>query len=344
MGRKAIEKGGRPNQNKSGIAVSQYKEPLKSIKAIDCDEDQQEMLAKPFKCVTCGKRYSRQKDNFSYSQSPLYNGNNHFLPTCCSCINNLVEQYTKILGNQNEAIKRVCLHFDIYVNDSMLNSSKKIDTDRSRIKNYIRQCNLSQNAGKTYDTYLTEIKSETIDTIEDFEKHKSESEKNDVGSISERTVKRWGLGYSEEEYQMLNDHYKMLKDKAGDDDIKDSLIKDLCEQHILKYRARQEKDIDKYEKISKLYQATLNSADLKPKNSSKDVVSNNPDECWGKFINVIENYSPAEFFKDKKIFEDFNAQDEYYRRFINRPTDNLISGKTDMDDEFIIKESDEDDK
>ena len=343
MPRKSVEKGSKPTQNKSGIKTKQIETELKGIKTKSYSEEQEEMMKKPYRCVTCGKRYSSQANNFSYSQSPLYDGNNHYLPTCVSCIDNLIGQYTELLGSQNEAIKRVCLHYDIYVSDSLLNSCKKIDANRSRIKNYIRQCNMQQNAGKTYDTYLREIKSDTIETIEDLEKLNSEAEIGNEIAISERTVKRWGLGYSETEYQMLNDHYKMLKDKAGDDDVKDALIKDLCEQHILKYRARQDKDMDRYEKISKLYQQTLSNADLKPKDNAKNNTSlNNPDECWGNFISMVENFSPAEFFKDKNIFKDYNGIEDYCNRHIKRSTENLINGTSIRDLEYNV-EGDNDD-
>lgn len=332
------EKGSKPIKNKSGITTNQVETELKTIKPVEpVAEDY-------YKCCTCGKKYTKQSGNFSFSQSPLYKGNNSFLPICNHCLENLVEQYTELLGSQNEAIKRVCLHWDIYVSDSLLNSTKKIDANRSRIKCYVKNCNLHPNCGKTYDTYLREIKEDTIDSIEELERVKAEAELNDEVSVSDRTVKRWGLGYSETEYQMLNDHYKVLKDKIGDDDVKDSLIKDLCEQHILKYRARQDKDYDRYEKMSKLYQQTLSTVDLKPKNTDKNVISNNPDECWGVFQQIVENYSPAEFIKekDKKVFKDYNEQDEYYRRFIVRPTENLVNGTTIMDEEYSIKVEDDD--
>ena len=338
MPRKPAEKGSKPIKNKSGITTNQVETELKVIKPVEpVAEDY-------YKCCTCGKKYTKQSGNFSFSQSPLYKGNNSFLPICNHCLENLVEQYTELLGSQNEAIKRVCLHWDIYVSDSLLNSTKKIDANRSRIKCYVKNCNLHPNCGKTYDTYLREIKEDTIDSVEELERIKAEAELNDEVSVSDRTVKRWGLGYSETEYQMLNDHYKVLKDKIGDDDVKDSLIKDLCEQHILKYRARQDKDYDRYEKMSKLYQQTLSTVDLKPKNTDKNVISNNPDECWGVFQQIVENYSPAEFIKekDKKVFKDYNEQDEYYRRFIVRPTENLVNGTTIMDEEYSIKVEDDD--
>lgn len=339
MPRKPInEKGSKPIKNKSGITTNQVETELKVIKPIEpVAEDY-------YKCCTCGKKYTKQSGNFSYSQSPMFKGNNSFLPICNHCLENLVEQYTELLGSQNEAIKRVCLHWDIYVSDSLLNSTKKIDANRSRIKCYVKNCNLHPNCGKTYDTYLREIKDNTINSLEELESIKAEAELNDEVAVSDRTVKRWGLGYNETEYQMLNDHYKVLKDKIGDDDVKDSLIKDLCEQHILKYRARQDKDYDRYEKMSKLYQQTLSTVDLKPKNTEKNVISNNPDECWGVFQQIVENYSPAEFIKekDKKVFKDFNEQDEYYRRFIIRPTENLVNGTTTMDEEYSIKVEDDD--
>lgn len=333
-----------PRANKSGInTYSAENKKEKKIVTIDIEEEKKALIEKPYKCVTCGKRFKNQSTNFSYSQSPLYNGNNHYLPTCCHCIEDLVEQYTELLGNQDDAIKRVCLHYDIYVSESLLNSAKKQGLNEGKISNYIRKCNLVQNIGKTYDTYLKETQTNTIDSMEDLKEINAGSNTNNEVSISERTVRRWGLGYSEIEYQMLNDHYKMLKDKAGDDDVKDALIKDLCEQHILKYRARQDKDIDRYEKISKLYQQTLNNADLKPKDTSKSTVGNTPDECWGKYIEIVEKYSPAEFFKDKDIFKDYNGIEDYCDRHIKRSTDNLINGTNIRDEEFNVEDGDEND-
>lgn len=316
------------------------------IKTITYKEEKEMLLTKPFVCVTCGKRYSVQKGNFAFSQSPLYEGNNHFLPTCNSCLESLVEQYTEILGNVDDAIKRICLHFDMYVSEKQLQSSKQTELGQSKIKDYIRQCNLRQNKGKTYDTYLSERPNNVVTTMEDIERIKSDSGDKNATKLSNAAVDRWGMDYSPVEYKMLDSHYKMLKDKAGDDDVKDALIKDLCEQYVMKYRARKDKDIDRYEKLSKLYQQTLANADLKPKDTSKNAVTNDPDEVWGVFNSIVENYSPAEFIKEKglSIFKDINAQDEYYRRFIVRPTNNLINGTNEMDPEYEIKDGDGDDE
>ena len=175
---------GRPkgSKNRSTLlkaAETSKKKGLERIKEIEPPE------RNIFYCCCCGKKYIKQKGNFSFSQSPLYKGNNSYLPICNHCIENLVEQYTEILGTQDEAIKRVCMHWDIYYNESLLQSSRKTSADRSRIKNYIRQCNLTQNAGFTYDSYIKQELEKGIETIQDFEDLKNRD--NDV-KIKEKVI------------------------------------------------------------------------------------------------------------------------------------------------------------
>lgn len=294
------------------------------------------LIKKPHKCTMCGSRYTKQQGNFPYSQSPFFKGNNSYLPICNNCLNSATDQYQQILGNQDDAIKRMCLHWDIYQSESILASSKKIDAKRSRIKEYVRQCNLTQNAGKTYDDYLFEQKGNIILSESEVEN----MEETDAKKL-QRNLKKWGVGYSEAEYDMLNEHYKLYKDSIDEENATQvTLLNDLCEQYVLKARARQDKDMDRYEKVSKLYQQTLGNANLKPKNTNDQSI-NNPDECWGNFTKIVETMSPAEYFKDKSIFKDYDEQDAYYRRFIERPTNNLIDGTTIMDEEYSVKATDD---
>lgn len=286
-----------------------------------------------FICCACGKKYTKQIGNFAKSQSPLYAGNSGFLPICNHCLEALYEQYIEQLGNHPEALKRVCMHWDIYYTDKLAASCYSVSGNTTRMIKHLKTCNLGQYNGKTFDSYLLEV-ANIISDDSDVSKYDSEHVTTDIVTI-------WGLGYTEAEYKMLNDHYNILKEQIDSNDpIQDALIKDACEQHILKYRYR-DNDIDKYDKVSKLYQNTLSNANLKPRAVNKDQLNNNPDECWGNFIKTVETISPADYFKDKKIFEDFDKMDEYYKRFIKRPTDNLINGTSVMDEEFSIKADDD---
>ncbi len=296
---------------------------------------------KEYICVTCGKEYKRLDGNFPASQSELYAGLNYHLPICKKCLDKLYEQYCVKFGDEDKAIRRICMKFDIYWDQSLTNASRKITKDRSRIHTYISRANLIQYKDKTYDTTLDEEKTNTIDSLDEFRQAK---EHGDIG-VSERNIKKWGLGFSPDEFEVLNNHYKLLKEQTGDCDFtKETLIKDLCVIKVQQMRAMIDKDVDRYDKLTKLYQSTLASADLKPKSTAKDLISNNPDECWGNFEKIIETSSPSEYFKDKKIFDDFDHMDEYYKRFICRPTDNLRNGTKIMDKEFSIKANDNNDE
>jgi hypothetical protein len=321
-------------KNKSGIKTKQVttNPELKSIKATTDTEEQSEILKKPYKCVTCGKRYSKQTNNFSYSQSPLYNGNNHFLPTCVSCIDNLVEQYTEILGNQDDAIKRVCLHYDMYVDDKTIDSCKKISVNRSCIKNYIKMCNLQQNNGKTYDTYLKEISDGVIESMEHYDQLKEQGEV----TTSKAALERWeGIGFlKDSDYKTLEDHYKMLKKQNPNvDNNQEIFIKDLCYIKLWQMKALKESRSDDFDKFTKLYRDTFKQAGLK---TVQEVDTSN-DETVGVTLSVISQYTPEEYYANKKLYKDFDGLGEYVTRFMTRPLKNLLKGTTERDKEYCVK-------
>ena len=344
MGRRPSNAGNPKATKKSSQSATKINKDIE-ISKLTYEEPEKRL----YYCTACGKSFKKQDSNFCKSLSPLFAGNNGYVHICKKCTDklyyNLVDYFSK---NEEKAMDRMCQLFDWYYSDEIFAATRKISADRSRVCAFPAKSNLPQynSKGKTYVDTIADRATNTIDSIEELERIQTEAELKEESSVSDRTVKRWGLGYTETEYQMLNDHYKMLKDKAGDDDVKEALIRDLCEQHIMKYRARQEKDIDRYDKISKLYQQTLANADLKPKDTSKNTVTNNPDDAWCVFNSIVENYSPAEFIKEKgiHIFDDMFQQDEYYRRIIGRSTNNLINGTNEMDSEFEIKDGDGNDE
>ena len=279
MPRKPAEKGSKPTKNKSGITTKQVETELKTIKPIEpVAEDY-------YKCCTCGKKYTKQSGNFSYSQSPLYKGNNSFLPICNNCLENLVEQYTELLGSQNEAIKRVCLHWDIYFSESLLNSTKKIDANRSRIKCYVKNCNLQQHAGKTYDTYMKEINSERIDTINDLEELKQDKEIK----VSQKTIKFFGLGYTPEQYRFLQDQYDdwthrhECRTKSQEEVFKNLCIAQLNIQIAQQTGGKVKDAMDSFQNL-------LGTANLKPCQTNENALADQ--NTFGTLIKKWENEKP----------------------------------------------------
>lgn len=271
-------------------AMEQPNTELKQIKPIKPSERTE------FYCCCCGKKYVKQQGNFSYSQSPLFKGNNSYLPICNNCIENLVEQYTELLGSQDEAIKRVCMRWDIYVSDSLLQSSRKTGAENSRMKNYIRQCNMVQNVGRTHDTYLRELQEKEIDTIQDLDDLKKKD--TDV-KIREKVVKFWGLGYTSEEYKYLQDQYDdwtarhECKSKA-----QESLFQNICLSQLAIRKAQT--NGGKVKEAMDAFQSLLGSANLKPVQTNDNALADNM--TMGCLLKKYEETDPipecAPEFKD----------------------------------------------
>jgi hypothetical protein len=166
-------------------------------------------------------------------------------------------------------------------------------------------------------------------------------EEDDDFVVTSDILKRFGTGYTKSEYRAIDLHYTMLKEQAASDDIvTDSLIKDLCAIKVQQNRALQSGNAEQYEKMTKLYQSTLSSANLNPKNA-KDTKLNDPDECWGVLVRNVEKYVPADIYKDDKLFKDFDGIKDYITRFLYRPFKNLFTKQYEKDPEFSIDSSDE---
>lgn len=288
-----------------------------------------------FRCTCCGKSFKTQKGNFSKSASPLWKHNDGFVPICKRCADKYYEQLIAYFtGNEEKAMDRICQIFDWYYSDEAFGMTRKISMDRSRVGAYPSKMGL-QHIKERGTTYLDTIKERASVVVSDYDEFEEMKEQGETG-ITKAQINRWGLGFEETEYKQLDAHYKSLSDSIDSTDVvQDTLIKDLCEIKILQIRARNKGDADTFQKLAKLYQDTLKSANLKVKGSDHSAMTD-AEACWGNFIRDVENYTPAEIYQDRKLFTDFDTLKEYMERFVTRPVKNFFLGTREMDAEFSI--------
>lgn len=319
--------------NKSGLKELKFdEETVKKLREINASDAEIRMLESPYQCTCCGRRYKKQLGNFYHSESVLYNGNNHFITICKNCTDKLLDQYTSLLGNQDEAIKRLCLHFDMYFSEAICANAVKKDEERSRISNYVSQLNLTHNAGKTYDTYLSEISERGgIDSYDDLENY------NDGSRITKAMFERW-QGNTPEDIIFLEEHYKMLKKtNPNADNNQEIFIKDLCTIKLLQNKAMKDKNIGDFDKCTKLYRDTFKQAGLQTVQEEDSSVQN----PLGVNADIISQYTPEEFYKDKKLYTDFDGIEEYFETHVLRPMRNIMFNEHNQKDKYIIGDVDE---
>lgn len=239
-----------------------------------------------YKCVACGTEYKNQEKYFPYSCSPFYKGNNNRLPVCWNCFESAFNQYYEQLDSKFEAIKRICLHLDYYVDPVVANNVKQNGENRPAISLYLRQLNLSQNKGKTYDDYLDESKNEGINSVEEIEMAQDEGV-----SISKKTVDRWGYGFTPQDYEYLNSELSDWKSRCVvNGKSQEVLVQELCVIGLQKNKALIAGDQDGYRKFVDAYQRALKEANLSPKQEAEaDKLQEIP---MGKMIERFENERP----------------------------------------------------
>lgn len=278
-----------------------------------------------FKCDCCGTEYDTQLGNFYKSQSTLYKANNNYIHVCNNCIDSLIEQYTDSLGTEEKAIQRICLHFDLYFSKDMLDKSLyDTNSNLKRMQSYVRECNNKKNLGKTYDTFLAESEGQDKSVDEEVSRLLAEIQIQ---------KERWGDGiYNKKELHQLDTHYRLLKsNNPNADGNQEVFIKDLCILNLLKTEMIKQGDTKSMLDVSKAYRDTF-------KQSGLQLVSENfTDDSLGVNLEVISKYTPEEYYKDKTLYKDFDGIEEYFKRLILRPIQNLFFGTKDKDPEYHVK-------
>lgn len=285
-----------------------------------------------FKCSCCGAGFNSQKNNFQKSNSPLFQANDGYLPWCKSCTDKYMILLTAFYsGNEEHAIEHFCQQADWVYDIEPLKCAREISSDRSRISHYAAKKNLNTGGRKTYmDTLKHNQQQKEYEIITTKEQTKDENVK-----VKGSSVDRWGLGFTEMDYKNLDDHYFELKrNNPNADNNQEIFIKSLCNINMLMVRALQDGDSDKYVKLTEQYSKTFTKAGLK----TIQEVDNSADECLGVTLATISQFTPEEYYKDRGLYKDFDKIGEYFTRFVKRPLKNLMTGSTDRDHEYYVKD------
>lgn len=287
-----------------------------------------------YTCCQCNEFFN-SLTQFYKTYSGLYSGTG-YLPICKSCFAKLFNSYTKKYDGNRKAMQRICMAFDLYYNDSIFDTCD--DGTDALIGNYIKRLNMIQYKGRTFDTSL----SENFNFYDSSKKapEKKKVEKSDVKEIDPQDIEKWGIGFDVTDYEMLNSHYKFLKTANPNcDSNQEIFINDLCYTKMQQMKAAREGRVDDYNKLTESYRKSFQQAGLK---TVRDA-SINEEFTIGINAETIEKYTPAEYYKNKGLYKDYDNIGDYVTRFMLRPLKNLMHGSNDRDVEFYVKEDGDED-
>lgn len=289
-------------------------------------------------CTCCGTTYPRQQSNFPYNPSPLYAYNNHYGTVCTQCAERLFEEYASKLKSEDEAMRRLCMKLDLYFNAEIFHSTVNSPANRSRINVYASKMGLRAHQGKTFDLTLEE-EAVVAQSIEAQTKMTEAA----MSEINPESVKRWGVGFTPQEYKEADGLYEAFREANPKvDGVQVTMMKDLVKTKLLMQRAFERNDADAYTKYMKAYQDMLKSSKLKLSvNDDADI--DTQDTVYGNVVKMIENFSPAYLYKKQDIFEDVDGIGAYFKRFVTRPVKNFFTGSNEPDKEYHVLPDEEED-
>ena len=233
------------------------------------------------KCEMCGFWYDEDK-GYSTVRSRQYDGNNHKLHTCKKCVETIYKKNLRDTGSPKEAIKRICMRFDVYFSENMYNGVENT-TSASEwyASNYIAKMMLPAYENLTYSSYLDEISAEQRASNKDI----LECDYKATG----KDIKFWGFGFEDSDYMFLNNKYsEWITSYECNDKAQQTIFQNLCILELQKIKAlRSGDDIDK---IINCIDKQLGSANLKPIQNKKDNFADQ--NTFGTLIDKWENEEP----------------------------------------------------
>jgi len=290
-----------------------------------------------YRCSCCGHKYAKQEGNFNVSKSPIYKGNNGYMTICKRCIGQLFDQYIDFFDkDEDAAMERICQITDMYVDETAWAASRKISADRNRMSAYVAKLNLTQsNSGSTYaDTLIKRWESEA--------ENAENADQAAQNGIDIETVRRFGLGFSDSDYDAMQTEYDSWVKKEGKpiDKRQDELYVTMCFLRLNLQKSVQGAG-GNIGTVANSYKSFIEAATTEIEDRKKAAAEAVELKPIGMLYRDIEQFTPAEFYKDKKLYSDFDKLGEYIERFMARPLRNLLTGSKEMDKEFNLSGAEE---
>lgn len=254
------------------------------------------------KCMCCGKIYDVRKGNFSKTQSQWFMGNDGYLPFCNECKEQMFDFYTKKYGDEDEAIKRLAMLFDMYYCDGLLEAAEHSTPGSPKINTYMGRLNMRQHANKSYDTTLDEEKKAAL-----------AAGKTTNTKVTQKMIKFWGGGLDEQDYLYLEDHYQNWITRQECKTVpQETLFKRIAKAELNCEKADATGDTKKIKEANDNLQNLMTSANVKPNQTNDNTLAET--NTFGTLIQKWEEEEPIP--EPAPEWKDVDGIGKYFRVWV----------------------------
>lgn len=342
------------------MPVSRYSKQMKAPTSSTTGK-----LLKPtvYECTRCGELFNKQehRKNFSTVKSSLWEKNEYKLPICNDCLKFYFNYYLTGLGDAHSAYRRICMKFDMYYSDAIVDSILKNETSSDRIGAYISQLNLPKYQGKTYDNTIEEegerylygdciyetidedgnsinIKVEYEKLKEQMAQRLEDAKEQEPEESDPQCEELFGDGFTLKEQKNMLKFYELQKGSIPPQLLTslDESIRDMAKFRILQSRAIAINDMKEITNYSTQYNKSRKYVDDAVSSFKKNATSEESSMAITSLIESIEQFCPATIYTNKTIFSDVDGIKPFINRFLLRPMRNFFTGSREMDAEYSV--------
>ena len=254
------------------------------------------------KCMCCGKIYDVRKGNFSKTKSQWYMGNDGYLPWCNECREKMFEFYVKKYNDEDEAIDRLAMMFDTYVNDKLLDASEHSVASALKINTYMGRLNIRQYADKSYDDVIDQKKKDAL------------AAGNTKGTkVTQKMIRFWGDGFDERDYLFLEDHYQNWITRQECKTVsQETLFKQIAKAELNSEKAYATGDTKKIKEATDNLLNLMTSANVKPNQTNDNALAES--NTFGTLIQKWEEEEPIP--EPAPEWQDVDGIGKYFRVWV----------------------------
>lgn len=271
-------------------------------------------MADKLTCSKCGKTKAKEK-NFYMSHSPIYSKNSNRIHICKDCTLERYEGLKRKYSDDLKALYHLCMNLDIYFSKDLASSIYE-KLDKSKEENLPRTYFSKVNSLSQYKG-LSSLDSDIM-ILDEFIVKELLANKDNIKSFEPtlEIIKRWGRGYSNDEYEELEERYEeWLANHDHDTLATEKLFREIVELELLKGKARQNNEARSYKDFSDLLSKKMGDANIKP--TQKKSLADGEGETYGTTIEEIEKTMPCVIPSEE--FEDVDKIYHYIVKYFVKP-------------------------
>lgn len=292
----------------------------------------------PVKTARDGKIYYCRRCQTIKPENDFFVATNHTLDKngrmsiCKTCCNEIFKNEYLMSGSNIEiATLNACRILDVKFSGDALNKAiSNINLDDfdpmsffGLYKNWVHRT-FSVDTVPSDDISFTEPDSAVVANV-----YKGFEVQHDVKQF-------WGERYSDQEYEFLERHFREWVENHEVQTKEQELLYKYLTQYQLDYEKERAKG-NTGAALLKEQQKIMDMLDITP-SKTKDNVSGKSMTAFSDFIRMLEDTEPGEYYKDKKLFYDYDNIGQYIKDFVTRPILNFL-GQTPPD--FYVEDDGE---